>query len=165
MGRIIIIRGASGSGKTTVAHELARRNQPTAVLCPDNLYHKVFADVEDKGTVRRHVYGSLAVLIAYLMEQQVDIILEGILSSIYKRGLFEKIKELAQNEGYDIFRFVLDVRIETAIARNADKTFLKEEDQRIWSKKVNESVQEQEITINAEELDVQDVVKEIESHL
>lgn len=130
MSKLVIIRGNSGSGKSSVAKVLQKRLGRNTLMIPQD-------------TVRREMlysrdgYDTAALpllmdLIRYGHENCKYVILEGILNSKWYRPLFELAKELYKE---NIYAYYYDIPFEETLKRHETKDKrleFGEEDMRRW---------------------------------
>ena len=88
--KIIILRGNSGSGKTTISRKLQKKLGYGTLLIPQDMVRRDMLYVKDG--VDSKAVDFLIKLILYGRENCTYIILEGILDSSWYHRLFEAIK-------------------------------------------------------------------------
>ena len=116
MGKIIILRGNSGSGKTVVSKELQRKIGRGTFLIPQDFVRREMLFVKDYPG--NPAVDLLLNLVLFGHENCEYVILEGILySDIYAR-LFAKIKELFADE---IYAYYFDLPFEETLRRHEQK--------------------------------------------
>lgn len=133
MPKLIILRGNSGSGKTTVAKKLQERFGPNTMRISQDMVRMEILHVwgmegiEKSEALMRH-------LLRYGKAHSEITILEGILSAEEHRHLFEfAIEEYGRN----IFAYYYDIPFEETLARHRTKPNCQEfgeEDMRRWWK-------------------------------
>ena len=129
MHKLIILRGNSGSGKTTVSKELQKRFGRNTMLISQDMIRLQMLYAKDAEAL------PLIIQLLKYGRQNSDItILEGILDSEVYESLFETaVKEY----GADIFAFYYDLPIEETLRRHATKpnrAEFGEQDMRRWWK-------------------------------
>lgn len=134
MSKLVIIRGNSGSGKTTTAKALQHRlGRNIMVLSQDVIRREILWVKDGFGT---EALPLLMDMLQYGYNHCETVILEGILDAGYYRPLFELASELF---GREIFAYYYDLTFEETLIRhqtkpNRDK-FGREEMQRWWKEK------------------------------
>lgn len=129
MRKLIILRGNSGSGKTTVSKELQKRFGRNTMLISQDMVRLQMLYAKDAEAL------PLIIQLLKYGRQNSDItILEGILDSEVYESLFETaVKEY----GADIFAFYYDLPFEETLQRHATKpnrAEFGEQDMRRWWK-------------------------------
>lgn len=129
MHKLIILRGNSGSGKTTVSKELQKRFGRNTMLISQDMVRLQMLYAKDAEAL------PLIIQLLKYGRQNSDItILEGILDSEVYESLFEAaVKEY----GADIFAFYYDLPFEETLRRHATKpnrAEFGEQDMRRWWK-------------------------------
>lgn len=117
MSRLIILRGNSGSGKTTVARALQQRLGPNTLLISHDMVRMEMLHVRGEEGVRRSL-PLMAELLRYGRRNSQYTILEGILPFEPYRELFETaLREF----GSGIFAYYYDIPFEETLRRHATK--------------------------------------------
>lgn len=134
MSKLVIIRGNSGSGKTTTAKALQRRlGRNIMVLSQDVIRREILWVKDGFGT---EALPLLMDMLQYGYNHCETVILEGILDAECYRPLFELASELF---GREIFAYYYDLPFEETLARHQTKPnrdqFGREEMQRWWKEK------------------------------
>lgn len=134
MSRLIILRGNSGSGKSTVARALQRRfGRNTLILPQDTVRREMLWARDGYDTAALPL---LISLLHYGYENSPITILEGILNANWYRPLFEAALELF---GGDIFAYYYDLPFEETLKRHESKAkrleFGEKEMRRWWNEK------------------------------
>lgn len=132
MPKLIIIRGNSGSGKTTVAKALQQKFGSNTMLLSQDMVRREILKVRDG------VGTSACPLLIYMLEygrKNCDVvILEGILDAVFYKDLFEcAVKEY----GSEIFAYYYDLPFEETLLRHETKpnrNDFGESDMRRWWK-------------------------------
>lgn len=130
MAKLIILRGNSGSGKTTVAKALQHKLGHNIMVISQDVVRRDILRVNDGEDTK--ALPLLKELMIYGKNNCKIVILEGILNSHWYRSLFE----LARDEFKDqIYAYYYDVPIEATFERHRTKPNCKdfgEEDMRRW---------------------------------
>lgn len=134
MSKLVIIRGNSGSGKTTTAKMLQHRLGRNIMLLSQDVIRREILWVKDGfGT---EALPLLMEMLQYGHNHCETVILEGILDAEYYRPLFELASELF---GQEIFAYYYDLTFEETLVRHHTKpnrdNFGREEMQRWWKEK------------------------------
>jgi len=114
--KIIILRGNSGSGKTTISKKLQKKLGHGTLLIPQDVVRREMLYVKDG--VDTKAVDLLIQLIMYGRENCTCVILEGILNSCWYRRLFETIKYEFSNE---IYAYYFDIPFEETLLRHKAK--------------------------------------------
>lgn len=113
---IIILRGNSGSGKTTVAKKLQKQlGRGTLLVSQDVVRRDMLYERDGPNT---QAIGLLIELIRYGSQNCENVILEGILYADWYRELFEFIKNAF---GSHVFAWYFDIPFEETLARHKTK--------------------------------------------
>lgn len=130
MAKLIIIRGNSGSGKTSAAKELQKRaGRNTLVISQDTVRREMLRTNDGYDTAALPL---LINLLKYGYKNCEITILEGILNSEWYKPLFETAKELY---GDKILAYYYDLPFEETLKRHKTKDKrieFGEEDMRRW---------------------------------
>lgn len=155
MHKLIILRGNSGSGKTTVSKELQKRFGRNTMLISQDMVRLQMLYAKDAEAL------PLIIQLLKYGRQNSDItILEGILDSEVYESLFEvAVKEY----GADIFAFYYDLPFEETLQRHATKpnrAEFGEQDMRRWwkEKDYNDVIPEKTITRDMSISDTVDMI-------
>lgn len=120
--RLIIIRGNSASGKSTIAQSIRKRfgKRGLAIVGQDNLRRDILkvSDHPDSSYV-----GLIDLVARYALDNQYHVIVEGILGAV-KNG--EMLTELAADHRGSTFAFYLDVPFEETVNRHMTKPIARE---------------------------------------
>ena len=130
--RLIILRGNSGSGKTTVARELQRKFGRGTLVIPQDTVRRDMLWARDGANTK--ALPLLIHLLEYGRENCAVTILEGILDSDCYRPLFQRVIE---EYGSDIYAYYYDLPFEETLRRHetkANRFSFGEEDMRRWWK-------------------------------
>ena len=134
MGKLIMIRGNSGSGKSTVARSLQKQIGRNALLIPQDTVRREMLWAHDG-----YDTAALPLLIALLhygYEHCETVILEGILNAKWYAPLFRTAVGLF---GDEIYAYYYDLPFEETLKRHASKenrfSFGEAEMRRWWNEK------------------------------
>jgi len=114
--KIIILRGNSGSGKTTISKKLQKKLGYGTLLISQDMIRREMLYVKDG--VDTKAVDLLIQLIMYGKENCTCVILEGILNSDWYLRLFETIKYEFNNK---IFAYYFDIPFEETLLRHKAK--------------------------------------------
>ncbi len=117
MNRLVILRGNSGSGKTTVAKMLQERFGPNTMLISHDMVRMQILHVWSAEGVRKSLPLMIA-LLRYGRRNSEITILEGILPSEDYKPLFEAALE---EYGENIFSYYYDISFEETLRRHQTK--------------------------------------------
>lgn len=129
---IIIIRGNSGSGKTTVAKELCKKLGSDCMLLSQDVIRRDILHTKDGENST--AIDLLKMLIMYGKTQSKIIILEGILKFQWYSSIFDVIKKNFSN----IYSYYYDITFEETVKRfetKSDTSYTKEDMKRWWNEK------------------------------
>ena len=134
MSKLIILRGNSGSGKTSVAKELQKQiGRNTLVLSQDNVRREMLWAKDGYDTPALPL---LIHLLHYGHKNNEIVILEGILNAKWYRTLFEEATVLF---GTDIYAYYYDLPFEETLKRHETREkrseFGKREMKKWWNEK------------------------------
>ena len=116
MSSLIILRGNSGSGKSSVAKALQRKIGRNTLLIPQDTVRREMLWVRDgKNT---DALPLLIELLRYGNTHCEYVILEGILNSVWYKPLFEAAIEIFENR---IFAYYYDIPFEETLKRHETK--------------------------------------------
>lgn len=160
--KLIIIRGNSGSGKTTIAKEV--RNKIGDGLCDDTML--VQQDILRRDILRerdmldkRSVIELIELVVEFGRQQQRTVVLEGILSAKKYGGMLNKLV----CNFYEAYVYYLDVPFEETLVRHSSKPnaheFGEKEMREWWNEKDYLGMSGEKIL--HDELSVDDMVREI----
>lgn len=158
MHKLIVLRGNSGSGKTTIAKELQKRFGNNTMLISQDVIRRDILKVKDgENTLALPLMKELLV---YGSKHSDITILEGIMYADWYRSLFELAVSLY---GSRIFAYYLDIPFEETLRRHQTKPncheFGQEAMQRWWREKdFSEVLDEQSIT---SEKNIESIVTDI----
>lgn len=129
---IIIIRGNSGSGKTTVAKELCKQLGKDCMLLSQDVIRREILHTND-GT-NSVAIELLSKLVLFGKEHSNIIVLEGILNFTWYKPLFDTIR----NNFSNIFSYYYDIPFDETVKRFQTKNnidFTEEDMKRWWNEK------------------------------
>ena len=113
MQKLIILRGNSGSGKTTVAKMLQQKFGENTMLISQDMIRREILKVSDGADTKALPF--LKELLRYGREHSDVVILEGILVAEWYRSLFELAVELY---GENLYAYYFDIPFEETIRRH-----------------------------------------------
>lgn len=115
--KLIVLRGNSGSGKTTVAKELQKVLGSNTMLISQDVIRRDMLNVKDgKDTLAIPL---LMELLRYGRHNSEVVILEGILVADWYRSLFELAVELY---GTNIYAYYYDISFEETLKRHQTRS-------------------------------------------
>ena len=165
MSKLIILRGNSGSGKTTIAKELQKKiGSNTLVISQDAIRREMLSVSDGPDTLALPM---LKDLLQYGKEHCETVILEGIMVADWYHPLFELAKELYGN---NIYAYYFDIPFEETIKRHRTRdkrSEFGEETMREWwvDKDYSDVLDEMAITADKEqETIVQEIYGTIENN-
>ena len=113
--KLIILRGNSGSGKSTVAKKLRdATDRKIAIVEQDYLRRFILKEKETEGT---NNLGLISQTVEYAIQQGYDVVLEGILYFPRYGKMLEKLIAIAPES----YVFYFDVTLDETIRRHATK--------------------------------------------
>lgn len=158
MGKLIILRGNSGSGKTTTAKELQNRFGRNTMLISQDAVRREMLKVRDgENTLALPL---MKELLRYGSEHSDVVILEGIMYSDWYKPLFELAVQLY---GTEIYAYYFDLPFEETLKRHQTRAKCNEfgeEAMRRWWREKDFSDVLKEICITSEK-DMESVVEDI----
>ena len=156
--KLIVLRGNSGSGKTTIAKELQKRFGNNAMLISQDVIRRDMLNVKDgENTLALPLMKELLV---YGHGHSDIVILEGIMIADWYKPLFELAIQLY---GDEIYAYYFDIPFEETLKRHQTKPNCHEfgeEAMRRWWREKDFSVLLKEAGITAER-NIDDIVEEI----
>lgn len=144
MAKIIILRGNSGSGKSTVALAIQERLIPHPVLIEhDHFRRKILKEHEGPDIINDEL---IFRTVQFALENDRDVIIEGILRIERYKKLFDRILEIHPNENHFYY---FDIPFEETLRRHATKKDVDfgEDKMRLWFKQKDESGYPDEVII------------------
>lgn len=160
MAKLIILRGNSGSGKTTIAKELQKSLGRNTMLISQDVVRRDMLRVKDGENTE--ALPLMKELLAYGRNHCEIVILEGIMYADWYKPLFELAVQLY---GTDIFAYYFDLPFEETLKRHQTKPncneFGEEAMRRWWrDKDFSDVLSERVIT---SEKGIQSIIDEIKS--
>lgn len=116
MGKLIILRGNSGSGKTTVAKELQNRFGRNTMLISQDMVRREILKVKDGENTQ--AIPLMKELLIYGNNHSDIVILEGIMYADWYKPLFELAVRLY---GSNIYAYYFDLSFEETLKRHQTK--------------------------------------------
>ncbi|RGG09619.1 uridine kinase [Coprobacillus sp. AF27-24BH] len=113
MTKLIILRGNSGSGKTTIAKELQKLFGKNTMLISQDVIRREMLNVDDGENTK--ALPLLKELLKYGNEHNEIVILEGILRANWYNSLFELAIELYNQ---NIYAYYFDMSFEETLKRH-----------------------------------------------
>jgi predicted kinase len=162
MCRLIILRGNSGSGKTTIAKELQKKIGSNTLLISQDVIRREMLMVNDGPDTL--ALPMLKELLRYGKDHCKTVILEGILVADWYRSLFELAKDLYGNS---IYAYYFDIPFEETVRRHktrAKRSEFGEEAMKEWWVEKDYSDVLDETAITADK-DKESIIQEIYSAL
>lgn len=158
MRKLIILRGNSASGKSTVAKELQHRfGQNTMLLSQDEIRRNMLYVNDGEETPALPLMKELLV---YGRKHCDIVILEGIMNRDWYRPLFEQAVQLY---GTEVYAWYFDLTFEETLRRHQTRAKCQEfgqEEMRRWWREKDYSDILKEVTISAEK-DAESIVSDI----
>lgn len=106
MTRLVLINGAPGSGKSTIAHALAQDSRMTLALDIDGIKHSLGRWDEDPSASGTHTRRLGLALANEQLRAGLDLVMGQYLA---KTPFLEDLERLAQRHGATFYEFVLDL--------------------------------------------------------
>ena len=148
MGKLIILRGNSGSGKTTVAKELQNRFGRNTMIISQDMVRREMLKVKDGENTQ--AIPLMKELLIYGNNHSDVVILEGIMYADWYKPLFELAVRLY---GSNIYAYYFDLSFEETLKRHQTKPNCHEfgeEAMRRWWREKDFSDILNEVSITAE---------------
>lgn len=158
MRKLIILRGNSGSGKTTIAKELQNRFGSNTMLISQDVIRRDMLKVKDGENTQ--ALPLMKELLIYGSNHSNVVILEGIMYADWYKPLFELAVKLY---GTEVYAYYFDLTFEETLKRHQTKPNCHEfgeEAMRRWWREKDFSDVLNEVTITDEE-DMESIVTEI----
>lgn len=158
MGKLIILRGNSGSGKTTIAKELQQKFGRNTMLISQDVIRRDMLRVKDGEDTP--ALPLMRELLIYGSKHSDIVILEGILSADWYKPLFELAIQLY---GSSVYAYYFDLPFEETLKRHQSKpncSDFGENDMRRWWREMDFSEVLNEVSITAE-MDKESIVSDI----
>ena len=147
--KLIVLRGNSGSGKTTIAKELQQIFGNNTMLISQDVIRRDMLKVKDGENTK--ALPLLEELLRYGRKHSEVVILEGILNAEWYRELFELAVDLY---GENVYAYYFDIPFEETVKRHKTKPNCNdfgEEDMRRWWNEKDYAPALHEIRITAEQ--------------
>lgn len=132
--KLIILRGNSGSGKSTTAKELQKKFGRGTFLIPQDIIRRELLYAKDGADTS--AIKLLSSMVSYGKQNCEIVILEGILKSEWYKPLFQRA---TQEFGDDIYAYYFDIPFEETLKRHQEKAnvheFGEKEMKRWWNEK------------------------------
>lgn len=158
MSKLIILRGNSGSGKTTIAKELQKHFGRNTMLISQDVIRRDMLWVRDGESTE--AIPLMKELLAYGIEHSDIVILEGIMYADWYKPLFELAIRLY---GTEVYAYYFDLPFEETLKRHQTKPncneFGEEAMRRWWREKDFSDVLRERIITSEKE--IPDIVTEI----
>ena len=158
MHKLIVLRGNSGSGKTTIAKELQKRFGNNAMLISQDVIRRDILKVKDGENTP--ALPLMKELLIYGSNHSDVVILEGIMYADWYKPLFELAVKLY---GTEVYAYYFDLTFEETLKRHQTKPNCHEfgeEVMRRWWREKDFSDVLHEVTITDEE-NMESIVTEI----
>ena len=160
MRKLIILRGNSGSGKTTVAKELQNRFGRNTMLISQDVIRRDM--LKEKDGENSPAIPLMKELLQYGSEHSEIVILEGIMNADWYRPLFDLAVQIY---GAEVYAYYFDLPFEETLKRHQTKPnrdeFGEDAMRRWWREKdFSDALQEASITA---ERGREDIVEDIYS--
>ena len=158
MTKLIILRGNSGSGKTTIAKELQRKFGHGTMLISQDVVRREMLYVKDGYKAKAE---ELLLNLALYGKNNCDIvILEGIFNSKWYKNLFENLREEFKE---NIFAYYFNISFEETLRRHKQRPnaneFGEKEMKKWWKEKDLLGIIPEKLL--GEELSVKEITEEI----
>lgn len=162
MGRLIVLRGNSGSGKTTVARKLQKKFGCNTMLISQDEIRRNMLWVKDG--IDTKALPLMIELLKYGKEHSEIVILEGIMYEEWYDPLFKAANELY---GDNVYSYYFDIPFEETVkrhqTRNKAQEFGEEQMREWWREKDFSSVLKEKLITR--EMDVNNIVERIYADL
>lgn len=116
MSKVVIIRGNSGSGKSTVARILQKKAKTKTVIIQQDYFRRIFLNVDD--TNSGECIEIMLKNIDFAFEKGYNVIIEGIFHSKNYLRFFDKV---VQSHPDNNFIFYFDIPFEETLVRHETK--------------------------------------------
>ena len=144
--KLIILRGLSGSGKSSIARELQKRSKQNTIIVEQDYFRNTL--LQEKGDARKASAEMLEQTVLIGLKHGYNVVLEGILNIKHYKELFDKIFSAHPQNNFIYF---LDVDIDETIKRHKARTKSAEFDEnemRSWAASATPAGYEFEIIHN-----------------
>ena len=152
MHKLIVLRGNSGSGKTTIAKELQKRFGNNVMLISQDVIRRDMLNVKDGENTL--VLPLMKELLVYGHGHSDIVILEGIMIADWYKPLFELAVQLY---GAEIHAYYFDIPFEETLKRHQTKTncheFGEEAMRRWWREKDFSDVLKERIIMSEQDIE------------
>ena len=152
MHKLIVLRGNSGSGKTTIAKELQKRFGNNVMLISQDVIRRDMLNVKDGENTL--VLPLMKELLVYGHGHSDSVILEGIMIADWYKPLFELAVQLY---GAEIHAYYFDIPFEETLKRHQTKTncheFGEEAMRRWWREKDFSDVLKERIIMSEQDIE------------
>ena len=152
MHKLIVLRGNSGSGKTTIAKELQKRFGNNVMLISQDVIRRDMLNVKDGENTL--VLPLMKELLVYGHGHSDIVILEGIMIADWYKPLFELAVQLY---GAEIHAYYFDIPFEETLKRHQTKTncheFGEETMRRWWREKDFSDVLKERIIMSEQDIE------------
>ena len=158
MSKLIILRGNSGSGKTTIAKEIQKNFGRNTMLISQDVIRRDMLRVKDGENTE--AISLMKELLAYGREHSDIVILEGIMYADWYKPLFELAIQLYDTK---VYAYYFDIPFEETLKRHQTKPNCNEfgeEAMRKWWREKDFSGVLKERNITSEK-DIQGIVSDI----
>ena len=158
MSKLIILRGNSGSGKTTIAKEIQKNFGRNTMLISQDVIRRDMLRVKDGENTE--AISLMKELLAYGREHSDIVILEGIMYADWYKPLFELAIQLYDTK---VYAYYFDIPFEETLKRHQTKPNCNEfgeEAMRKWGREKDFSGVLMERIITSEK-DIQGIVSDI----
>lgn len=158
MKKLIILRGNSGSGKTTVAKELQKKFGKNTMLIAQDAIRRDMLWVNDGENTP--ALSLMKELLKYGSQHCEVVILEGIMNVEWYQSLFELALQLY---GTRVYAYYFDIPFEETLRRHQTRAKCKEfgeDEMRKWWREKDFAKQLKEKSITAEK-DMESIVEDI----
>ncbi len=158
MSKVIILRGNSGSGKTTIAKEIQKNFGRNTMLISQDVIRRDMLRVKDGENTE--AISLMKELLAYGREHSDIVILEGIMYADWYKPLFELAIQLYDTK---VYAYYFDIPFEETLKRHQTKPncneFGEEAMRKWWREKDFSDVLKERIITS--EKDIQGIVSDI----
>jgi predicted kinase len=158
MGKLVVLRGNSGSGKTTIAKELQSRFGINTMLISQDVIRRDILKVKDGEN--SEAIPLMEELLKYGSQNSKVVILEGIMYAVWYKQLFELANQIY---GEEIYAYYFDLPFEETVKRHKTKPNCKdfgEDAMRRWWREKDYSDVLHEATITSEK-DIESIISDI----
>ena len=116
MTKLIILRGPSGSGKSSVAKELRKKSKyKTALVEQDYLRRIVLKEEDTQDGINSRL---ILQVVKFALDSEYNVILEGILFTKHYKEMLSELLDYHPNENY---AYYFDVSFKETLKRHATK--------------------------------------------